>query len=154
MADEIKCIASALTYTRLLSDDDPDVVQLRQIYLMPNISQFLSIGNNYFYYVTHTKNVFFYKVYENKKLIGAIHLEKNENLLYMDILVFPEFQRMGFATRVIKDIQNDIFGFNYKQIKISIDESNAASIKLFENAGFTFVSKEDELFNYVYERAF
>ena len=31
--------------------------------------------------------------------------EKSEESLYMDILVFPEYQRFEFATRVIKDIK-------------------------------------------------
>ena len=141
-----------LTYTRILTEDDSNIPHLLQIYQQPNVSQFISISDSYFHYVTNTPNVYFYKVNENEKLIGAIHLEKNENLLYMDILIFPEFQKMGFATKVIKDIQNDIFGLNYDRIEISIDESNIASLKLFENAGFTFVSKEDELLNYVYER--
>lgn len=141
-----------LTYTRILTEDDSNIPHLLQIYQQPNVSQFISISDSYFHYVTNTPNVYFYKVYEKEKLIGAIHLEKNENLLYMDILIFPEFQKMGFATRVIKDIQNDIFGLNYDRIEISIDESNIASLKLFENAGFTFVSKEAELLNYVYDR--
>lgn len=141
-----------LTYTKILTEDDSNIPHLLQIYQQPNVSQFISISDSYFHYVTNTPNVYFYKVYEKEKLIGAIHLEKNENLLYMDILIFPEFQKMGFATRVIKDIQNDIFGLNYDRIEISIDESNIASLKLFENAGFTFVSKEAELLNYVYER--
>ena len=141
-----------LTYTRILTEDDSNIPHLLQIYQQPNVSQFISISDSYFHYVTNTPNVYFYKVYEKEKLIGAIHLEKNENLLYMDILIIPEFQKMGFATRVIKDIQNDIFGLNYDRIEISIDESNISSLKLFENAGFTFVSKEAELLNYVYER--
>ena len=141
-----------LTYTRILTEDDSNIPHLLQIYQQPNVSQFISISDSYFHYVTNTPNVYFYKVYEKEKLIGAIHLEKNENLLYMDILIFPEFQKMGFATMVIKDIQNDIFGLNYDRIEISIDESNIASLKLFENAGFTFVSKEAELLNYVYDR--
>ena len=141
-----------LTYTRILTEDDSNIPHLLQIYQQPNVSQFISISDSYFHYVTNTPNVYFYKVYEKEKLIGAIHLEKNENLLYMDILIFPEFQKMGFATRIIKDIQNDIFGLNYDRIEISIDESNIASLKLFENAGFTFVSKEAELLNYVYDR--
>ena len=141
-----------LTYRRILTEDDSNIPHLLQIYQQPNVSQFISISDSYFHYVTNTPNVYFYKVNENEKLIGAIHLEKNENLLYMDILIFPEFQKMGFATRVIKDIQNDIFGLNYDRIEISIDESNIASLKLFENAGFTFVSKEDELLNFVYEK--
>ena len=142
-----------LTDTRVLSEDDVDISQLLKIYQMPNISQFLSISDNYFHYVTNTENVYLYKVYENEKLIGTIHLEKCTNLLYMGILIFPEFQRMGFATRVIKDIQNDIFKLNYKRIEISIDESNIASIKLFEKAEFLFTSKEAKLLNFVYEKS-
>ncbi len=143
---------SDLTYTRIISEDDVDICELLQIYQMPDISQYISIGNNYFHYVTNTENVYFYKIYKNEKLIGTIHLEKYENLLYMDILIFPKFQRMGFATKVIKDIQNDIFKLNYKKIEISIDERNIASITLFKNAGFSFVSKEDELINFVYQK--
>ena len=141
-----------LTYTRIVSEDDIDISQLSQIYKIPDVSQFLSISDNYFHYVTNTENVYFYKVYANERLIGTIHLEKYESLLYMDILIFPEFQRMGFATKVIKDIQRDIFKLNYKKIEISIDEKNVASIKLFRNSGFSFVSQEDELMNFVYEK--
>lgn len=140
-----------LTYTRILSENDVDISQLLKIYQQPDILRFLSISDNYFQYVTNTDNVYFYKVYESNKLIGTIHLEKYEDLLYMDILIFPEYQRMGLAVRVVGDIQNDIFGLKYKRIEIAIDEGNVASIKLFERAGFSFVSKEDELLHYVYE---
>lgn len=116
-----------LIYKRLLSEDDADIFQLLQIYQLPNVSRFISIGDNYFHYVTSTPNVYFYKVYDREKLVGSIHLEKNE------------------------DIKQDILGLNYKKIEISIDESNIASIKLFENAGFIFVSKEDELMNFVFQ---
>lgn len=119
-----------LTYTRIVSEDDVDISQLSQIYKIPEISQFLSISDNYFHYVTNTENVYFYKVYANEKLIGTIHLEKYESLLYMDILIFPEFQRMGFATKVIKDIQNDIFKLNYNKIEISIDEKKCCIDKI------------------------
>ena len=143
---------SNLIYTKILSEQDGDISEISQIYQMPTVSRFLSISDNYFHYVTSTENVYFYKVYENEKMVGTIHLEKYDYLLYMDILIFPEFQRRGLATKVIKDIQNDIFKLNYKKIEISIDESNTASIKLFKNGGFKFVSKEDELINFVYEK--
>lgn len=145
-------MTTELTYSRILSEDDSDISHLLEVYQHPAISRFLSISNNYFHYVTNTENVYFYKVYASEKLIGTIHLEKCEDLLYMDILIFPEYQRMGFATSVVTDVKNDAFGLKFKRIEIAIDESNAASIKLFERVGFTFVSKEDELLNYAYER--
>ena len=55
-------------------------------------------------------------------------------------------------TDLIEDIQNDIFKLNYNKIEISIDETNSASLKLFEDAGFTRTSKDDELINLVYQK--
>ncbi len=141
-----------LTYTRMLSSDDKDVSQFMSVCQAPEISQYLSIGDNYFHYVTGTKNVFFYKALINNKLIGSIHLEKHEKILYMSILVFPEFQRMGLGTRIVKDMEKDLFELGYERIEISIDEKNSASLRLFENAGFTLVSKDEELMNFVYQR--
>lgn len=143
---------SDLTYKRLLFEDDTDIPQLITIHQVPEISRYLSISDNYFSYVTNTENVYFYKVYEDGELIGSTHIEKQGTTLFMDILVFPEFQRTGLGTKIVKDIQNDIFGLNYERIEISIDERNTASLKLFENAGFIRVSKENELINFVYRK--
>ena len=38
-----------LTYKRTLREDDMDIPQLITIYQTPEISQYLSISNNYFY---------------------------------------------------------------------------------------------------------
>ena len=141
-----------LRYIRISSENDIDVSKLIKIYRLPEISRFISISENYFNYVTNTENVYFYKILHNKTLVGAIHLEKRGDVLYMDILILPEFQRTGLGTLVIKDIQNDVFGLRFHRIEISIDEKNIASIKLFEKAGFEFSSKEDELISYVYQK--
>ena len=141
-----------LTYKRMIHEDDTDIPQLIAIYQIPEISQYLSISDNYFCYVTNNENVYYYKIYENNQLIGATHLEMQGTVLFMDILVFPEFQRMGLGTKIVKDIQNDVFGLLYERIEISIDERNAASLRLFEKAGFIRTSKEDELINFIYQR--
>ena len=141
---------SDLTYKRLIFEDDTDIPQLITIHQMPEISRYLSISDNYFSYVTNTENVYFYKVCEDGELVGSTHIEKQGTTLFMDILVFPEFQRTGLGTKIVKDIQNDIFGLDYERIEISIDERNTASLKVFENTGFIRVSKEDELINFVY----
>ena len=141
-----------LTYKRMFLEDDKDIPQLITIYQTPEIAQYLSISDNYFHYVTNNENVYFYKVYENNKLIGSTHLEKQGAVLFMDILVFPEFQRTGLGAKIMKDIQNDVFGLDYERIEISIDEGNTASLRLFENAGFIRTSKDDELINFAYQR--
>lgn len=141
-----------LTYKRLLTEEDIDIPYLRKIYQLPEIARYISISENYFHYVTKTEDVFYYKVYDNDRFVGSIHLERQDAILYMDILVFPDIQRMGIGRNIVKDIQKDRFGLNYEKIEISIDETNIASINLFEGAGFIRVSKEDELINFVYQR--
>ena len=136
----------------MVNENDIAIPDLKAIYQLPEVSRYLSISDNYFCYVTKTPGVYFYKVFNKDEMIGVIHLELNENLLYMAILIFPKFQRKGFATKVIEDIQDDIFKLYYNRIEISIDETNSASLKLFENAGFTRTSKDDELINLVYQK--
>ena len=141
-----------LTYVRMADENDTDIEKLTEIYQAPDTARYISISDNYFHYVTNTENVYFYKVYENGTLIGATHLEKQDDVLFMDILVFTEFQGMGYGTRIIKDIQDDIFGLCYKTIEVYIDASNYASKKLFMKSNFDFVSEEDELMKFVYRK--
>ena len=140
-----------LIYTPLSSENDADIPHLLTIYNLPSISQFISISGNYFHYVTNTENVYFFKVYEAENLIGAIHLEMFAETLYMDILIFPKFQRNGLGTKIVKDLQADALKLNYHKIQVSIDEKNKASIKTFERSGFIFIHREGELLNYIYK---
>ena len=139
-----------LTYAKMLSADDVDISYITKYYENPKVSHFLSIGDNYFSYVTGTENVHFYKVYSNETLVGVVHLEKQKTSLFLSVLVFPEFQKMGFGTRIIDDVKKDVFGLDYDRIEVSVDEKNTASLRLFKNAGFTEGSKQDELINFTY----
>ena len=136
----------------MIFENDVDVPQLVEIYHASEIAQYINISDNYFHYVTNNENVHFYKVYKNGEMIGTTHLEQQGTVLFMDVLVFPKFQRAGLGTQIIRDIQDDIFQLGYENIEISIDEANTASLRLFGNAGFVFTSKEDELLNFVYKR--
>ena len=140
-----------MTYERITSELDKDIQYLNTILEMPEISRYISVDKaNFWRYVTSTKNVFYYKVYDEDALVGAVQLELAGEVLYMDIMVIPEFQRRGFGTSIIRDIQNGALPPSFERIEISIDESNIASIKLFKKMGFGFRSREDELLNYVY----
>ena len=141
---------SKLTYKRMVNQEDKDIFLINEMHSKPEIKKYINISDNYFNYVTNTENVFFYKVYKDRNLVGTIHLEKNDNILYMDILIFPEFQKAGLGTKVISDIKNDIFNLNIKKIEVSIAKSNIPSLKLFEKSGFKFVSQDNGLKNYEY----
>ena len=72
--------------------------------------------------------------------------------MYMDVMVIPMYQRKGIATKIIKDIQSGNIPFDFGKIEVSIDKSNIASIKLFEKMNFKFVSAENELLNYAWQK--
>lgn len=143
-----------MQYRLLTRENDVAIPQIRSVYKNPSIAQYISIDEtNYWKYVTSTENVWFYKVLADARLVCTIHLELLDHILYMDIVVFPEHQKRGIATNVLKDIQNGTFGIDFDQIHVAIDKKNKASIKLFENAGFVCVAKEEELLKYVYAKA-
>lgn len=140
-----------MTYQSIVSITDPDIPYLISILKMPEIARFISIDqHNYWNYVTSTENVFYFKVYDGGKLVAATHCEVLNKTLYMDIMVIPPYQRKGVATHIVKDIQCGKLPLDFEKIEVSIDETNEASIALFQKMGFVYVSKEDELRNYIY----
>ena len=141
-----------MNYQRMMNKNDKDIPYLTSAFKLPEISRYISIDEqNYWKYVTTSENVHFFKVYEKNVLVATAHLELAEEILYMDVMVIPEYQGKGIATIVLDDIQSGNLISGFDRIEVAIDENNVASIRLFEKMGFDFVSKEDELLNYVYE---
>ena len=140
-----------MTYRLIDRIDDNDIPLISIAYRHSSISRFISIDErNYWNYVTDAKNVWFYKTFENDHLVATIHLELNDHILHMSIVVFPEYQKRGIATKILKDIQKNELISEFDKICVSIDENNTASLKLFENAGFICVDKDEELREYEY----
>ena len=145
-------ILGDLIYTRLTQMDDADIARISVVYDLPEIARYIAIGEQYFDYVTGNETVYFYKVFDENALIGTIHLETQGDTMFLSVVVFPQYQNAGCGTKILTDIQKDVFGLGYKRIEVSIDETNIASIRLFEKVGFAFVSQEDELKNYVWTK--
>lgn len=142
-----------MTYRLLKKTDDEDIPLILSVYKQPLISQFISIDTeNYWKYITSTDNVYFYKIYKNDILVATIHLELVDRVLYMSVVVFPEHQKQGIATTILKDIQAGKFELDFDKIQVSIDEKNTASINLFESAKFVCVGKNTELLEYEYSK--
>ena len=142
-----------MTYCLLKKADDADIPLILSVYKQPLISQFISIDEeNYWKYITDTDNVYFYKIYKDDILVSAIHLELDNCVLYMSVVVFPEHQKQGIATTILKDIQAGKLELDFDKIQVSIDEKNTASINLFESAKFVCVGKDTELLEYEYSK--
>lgn len=53
-----------MNYIQITSERDKDIPYLLSVHKRPEISHFISIdGENYFYYVTTSENVFYFKVF-------------------------------------------------------------------------------------------
>jgi len=140
-----------MIYERIVSVNDSDIPYLTSILKSPEIAHYINIDeSNYWNYVTTAENVYYFKVFDSDSLIAATHLEISDKTLYMDIMVVPEHQRKGVATKILNDIKLRKLLPDFERIEVSIDETNIASIALFEKSGFEFVSKDDELLNYSY----
>ncbi len=138
----------SLQYKQVLPNDK-DIPLLFEIHKLPGISKFISIDNlNYFNYVTNTNNVYYYKVKYKDKIVSTVHIEKQENILYLSVLVLPKYQNKGFGTQILNDIKSKQIIQNFSKIIVSIDKENVSSIKLFEKAGFLLKFEEDELLEY------
>ena len=143
-----------MTYRLMKRQDDEDISRILLVYKLPSVSRFISIDEtNYWKYVVTTDNVYFYKIFEGAILVATTHIELIDRVLYMDVVVFPEYQKRGIASKIIKDIQEGKLGVDFDKILVSIDENNIASLKLFENAGFICVAKEAELLEYEYAKS-
>ena len=140
-----------MDYIRITSESDADIPCLSSALDLPEISRFISIDKaNYWRYVSSTENVYYFKAYEDGILVGAVHCETADAVLYMDIMVLPKHQGKGIGSAILRDIQTGVLPLTFDRIEVSIDEANTASLRLFEKMGFDFVSKDEELLNYTY----
>lgn len=140
-----------MNYIQITSENDNDIPYLSSIHKIPEISHFISINEeNYFHYVTTTENVFYFKVYKNDDLVGTVHCELFDKMLYMSILVIPIFQKRGIGTAILYDIQNGVLPLSYTHIKVSIDKFNSSSLRLFEKMGFTKTSEDEDLIDLIW----
>lgn len=142
-----------MDYRLLQKPCDGDIPNILSAYRHPSVSRFITIDEaNYWPYVTETGNVWFYKIFDKNALCATAHLELHGTTLHMDIAVFPEYQNRGIGKEILNHIQTGKLGIPFDQIRVSIDENNAASVKLFEKAGFVRIGQEEELLEYVFSK--
>lgn len=138
---------SQLTFEKL-ERNGSDIVILRELHNEPSVKKWLSIGDNYFEYCTSTQNVQYIKILLLGVIIGGIHLERDNDILYLSIFIATEYRQKGYARECVGHIIDKFTeGINF--IKVSIEEKNIPSIMLFESLGFVFTAQEEELKNYV-----
>ena len=142
---------NVLKFVLLESTEDNELEILKDNYSKPSVERFVEINKEKFWsYITETENVYFYKVYNENTLSGTVQCEIYDRILYLAIVVFPEYQNKGIGTDIIKFVLDGRTGLDFKEIQVSIDEKNTASMKLFKNSGFIETGKDGELIDLQY----
>lgn len=130
-----------------LTPNDCDLTELVRIYSEPSIQKSISISENYFEYVTNTKDVAYYKIIAFSKAVGGIHCERSDSTLYLSICIDENHRRLGIAENALRQLFAEVREYT-NTLEVSIDDSNDPSIQLFKKLGFREIGKEDELISY------
>lgn len=130
-----------------LTKNDTDMTKVKEIHNEPSIAKYISISDAYFDYVTNTKNVVYYKINVDGKIVGGVHCEISDCIMHISICIMTEYQNRGLGFLAVK-ILISMFCDSVTKICVSIDESNLYSQKLFERLGFKKTNKEEELIEY------
>lgn len=142
---------NAVTFNLLKCTGDEDLVIIKENYSKPEVERFVSIDKDKFWkYVTETENVYFYKIYNNSNLVGTMQCEVYDGILYLALVIFPEYQKKKIGTSAVQEVIVGKTGLSFKEIQVSIDEKNTASLKLFQNVGFKCSAQEDSLIDFRY----
>lgn len=144
--NRVKCMEIKLIPLR---KNDKDMVMIKAMHNESSISKYISISEMYFNYVTNTENVVYYKIIVDGRLVGGIHSEVLNDIMDISICILPEYQKQGFASFAMKKLIASI-PQSISKIQVSIDETNVASIRLFEHLGFKKDRQEEELIDYIY----
>ncbi|VEU82104.1 GNAT family N-acetyltransferase [Acholeplasma hippikon] len=131
---------------------DSDIEPLLKLY--HDNKKYISVSANFFEYVLENDFVYLYKIFSDDKLIGTLHLEQDDEILYLSIMIDKDYHHQGYATYTLKEVLKDSFHLGYKKIVVYIDKNNLNSIKLFEKVGFKFKEEDKELLTYVYDLSF
>ena len=76
--------------------------------------------------------------------------EVYDGILYLALVIFPEYQKKKIGTSAVQEVIVGKTGLSFKEIQVSIDEKNTASLKLFQNVGFKRSGQKDSLIDFRY----
>ncbi len=140
-----------LSFALLEAVEDRELEIIKENYNKPSVERFVEINKEKFWsYVTETENVYFYKVYNEGVLVGTVQCEVYDGIMYLALVIFPEYQKKKIGTDAVQGVIAGKTGLSFNEIQVSIDEKNTASLKLFQNVGFTRIGQEDELVEFQY----
>lgn len=87
-----------------------------------------------------TPNNYFYSVLYHEKIIGYIWIAKstdNENTAFIyDFEIYPEFQNLGFGTKVINLIEIQAKQLSFTSLALHVFGNNSRALHVYQKTGF------------------
>ena len=130
-----------------LEKDDPDLPLAEALVREPSAVAFLSLSENYFSYVTESKNAVWFKLKSGKSLLGGLHCEVIGDALSVCICAAEGFRRRGIAAAALKQLIAEA-PEGIRTIEASVDADNIPSLRLFEKLGFRRCGWSEGLLTY------
>ena len=73
--------------------------------------------------------------YENRFLDSETIINKRVCLSYL--LIFKEFRRKGYASKLIDYVLNDLINSGYTEFSVGVEKENIPALELYKSKGFT-----------------
>lgn len=112
------------------------------------LNLYTSVGwTNYTSHPEMLKNAYAHSLkilgaYENEKLVGIIRVvgDGHSVVFIQDLLVYPEYQRQGIGTALLKQILQD---YSHVYQKHLLTENTEKTIRFYKSLGFTMDTDMD-----------
>ena len=77
------------------------------------------------------------------KAVGYGHLDREDGVVWLGIVVKKEFQGRGMAKEIMEALITKAKELGLQEIRLSVDFENTRAIALYERYGFEVISKKE-----------
>ena len=71
--------------------------------------------------------------------LNLLLLEEKPRIYEIQIAIFPKYQKMGFASAIMRKVEDNLFSFDdVQQICMNIDKTNEKSVALARSLGYEY----------------
>ena len=125
------------TYYEELYSLEQEIFSYHQKMRPDDFKEILFSKDIYYNLIQHN-HYFIYGYFLEEKLVGAIYVNRRENIYYIDdIVVSASYQNKGIGTLLIKYIEQKAFKDDINRIELDVWSFNKKAIQFYEKNGFT-----------------
>ncbi len=79
--------------------------------------------------------------FNNNDIIGYGHLDREDNTVWLGIMVSDKFRRLGIGNKIITNLIENYDG----EINLSVDKKNISAINLYKSKNFIKLKDNNEI---------